>query len=138
MAASGAGLSSPASVAGPSPLGVAKARFPGRPCTARSRLRSEKRTRQGRFGSDDKEEAGGGPRPVNIGLALSEDPFLLRLLGVVEKHSRQKDVGFDSSNSEEVKELTSLAWHKRPRLKHREGNQLREICQKKKLDMNSK
>lgn len=43
-----------------------------------------------------------GPRPINIGLALSEDPSLLRLLGVAEKHGRRGDVGFDSSNSEEV------------------------------------
>lgn len=107
MAASGGGLSSSATVAGLSTQGVARARFPGRPCAARSRLRSEKRTRRGRLGSDDAEQAAGGPRPVNIGLALSEDPFLLRLLGVAEKHSRQRDVGFDSSNSEEVNKLTS-------------------------------
>lgn len=106
MAASGGGLSSPATVAGLSTQALARARFPGRPCTARSRLKSEKRTRRGRLGSDDAELAGGGPRPINIGLALSEDPSLLRLLGVVEKHRRQKDAGFDSSNSEEVNKLT--------------------------------
>lgn len=94
MAASGGGLSSHAT--------VARARFPGRPGSARSRLRSEKRIRRGRLGSEDGELAAGGPRPVNIGLALSEDPFLLRLLGVTEKHRRQRDAGFDSSNSEEV------------------------------------
>nr|XP_046273400.1 histone-lysine N-methyltransferase 2B isoform X2 [Scatophagus argus] len=108
MAASGGGLSSPATVAGLSIQGVARARFPGRPCTARSRLRSEKRTRRGRLGSDDGDLAAGGPRPVNIGLALSEDPFLLRLLGVAEKHSRQKDVGFDSSNSEEEEDFAGF------------------------------
>lgn len=107
MAASGGEISSSANVAGLSAQGVAKARFPGRPCTARSRLRSEKRTRIGRLGWDDPEFVAGRPRPVNIGLALSEDPFLLRLLGMTEKHSRQRDVGFDSSNSEEVKKLTS-------------------------------
>ncbi|XP_027131906.1 histone-lysine N-methyltransferase 2A-like [Larimichthys crocea] len=101
MAASGGGLSPPATVAGLSAQGVARARFPGRPCTARSRLRSEKRIRRGRLGLDDGELAAGGPRPVNIGLALSEDPSLLRLLGVTEKHRRQKDVGFDSSSEEE-------------------------------------
>ena len=99
MAASGGGLSSHAT--------VARARFPGRPCTARSRLRSEKRTRRGRLGSDDGELAAGGPRPVNIGLALSEDPSLLRLLGVTEKHRRQRDAGFDSSDSEEVNKRTT-------------------------------
>lgn len=106
MAASGGGLSSPATVAGLSSQTPARARFPGRPCTARSRLRSEKRTKRGRLGSDDGEQATGGPRPVNIGLALSEDPSLLRLLGVTEKHRRQKDAGFDSSNSEEVSKPT--------------------------------
>ncbi|XP_073338890.1 histone-lysine N-methyltransferase 2B isoform X2 [Pagrus major] len=108
MAASGGGLSSPATVAGLGTQGVAKARFPGRPCSARSRLRSEKRTRRGRLGSDDGELAAGGPRPVNIGLALSEDPSLLRLLGVAEKHSRQRDVGFESSNSEEEEDFAGF------------------------------
>uniref|UniRef100_G3NJV0 [histone H3]-lysine(4) N-methyltransferase n=1 Tax=Gasterosteus aculeatus aculeatus TaxID=481459 RepID=G3NJV0_GASAC len=101
MAASGGGLSSPAAVAGLSVQAPARARFPGRPCTVRSRLRSEKRIKRGRLGSDDGELPAEGPRPVNIGLALSEDPALLRLLGVAEKHRRQRDAGFDSSNSEE-------------------------------------
>ncbi|XP_036948392.1 histone-lysine N-methyltransferase 2B isoform X2 [Acanthopagrus latus] len=108
MAASGGGLSSPATVAGLGPQGVAKARFPGRPGSARSRLRSEKRTRRGRLGSDDGELAAGGPRPVNIGLALSEDPSLLRLLGVAEKHSRQRAVGFESSDSEEEEDFAGF------------------------------
>ncbi|XP_068431284.1 histone-lysine N-methyltransferase 2B isoform X2 [Clinocottus analis] len=101
MAASGGGLSSPATVAGLSIQAPARARFPGRPCPARSRLRSEKRTKRGRLGSDDGELPTEGPRPVNIGLALSEDPALLRLLGVTEKHRRQSDAGFESSSSEE-------------------------------------
>ncbi|AWP21535.1 putative histone-lysine N-methyltransferase 2B-like [Scophthalmus maximus] len=105
MAASGGGLSSPATVAGLSAQAPARARFPGRPCAARSRLRSEKRSRRGRLGSHDGELPAGGPRPVNIGLALSEDPSLLRLLGVTEKHRRQRDAGFDSSNSEERKRI---------------------------------
>lgn len=109
MAASGGEISpsSPANVAGLSAQGVAKARFPGRPCTARSRLRSEKRTKIGRLTWDEPEFVAGRPRPVNIGLALSEDPYLLRLLGMTEKHSRQRDVGFDSSNSDEVNKRTS-------------------------------
>ncbi|XP_033831688.1 histone-lysine N-methyltransferase 2B [Periophthalmus magnuspinnatus] len=100
MAASGGGLSPPANVAGLNIQTMAKARFPGRPSAARSRLRAEKRTKRGRLGSDDGEQAVAGPRPVNIGLAFSEDPCLLRLLGVTEKHGRQKDAGFISSNSE--------------------------------------
>jgi len=105
MAASGGGLSPPATVAGLSIQAPARARFPGRPCTVRSRLRSEKRIKCGRLGSDDGDLASEGPRPVNIGLALSEDPALLRLLGVWEKHSRQRDAGFMSSE-EEVNKLT--------------------------------
>ncbi|XP_010787143.1 histone-lysine N-methyltransferase 2B-like isoform X1 [Notothenia coriiceps] len=101
MAASGRGLSPPATVAGLSMQAPARARFPGRPCTVRSRLRSEKRIKCGRLGSDDGDLASEGPRPVNIGLALSEDPALLRLLGVWEKHSRQRDAGFMSSEEEE-------------------------------------
>ncbi|XP_030596227.1 histone-lysine N-methyltransferase 2B isoform X2 [Archocentrus centrarchus] len=108
MAASGGGLSSPAAVGGLSTQIPARARFPGRPCAIRSRLRSEKRTRRGRLGSDEGELPSGGPRPVNIGLALSEDPSLLRLLGVAEKHRRRRDAGFDSSNSEEEEEFTGF------------------------------
>ncbi|XP_068603162.1 histone-lysine N-methyltransferase 2B [Brachionichthys hirsutus] len=108
MAASGGGLSSPAAIAALNAQGVAKARFPGRPCNVRSRLRSEKRTRRGRLGSYDGDLETGGPRPVNIGLALSEDASLLRLLAVSEKHSRQSDVGFDSSNSEEEEDFTGF------------------------------
>lgn len=105
MAASGGGLSSPANVAGISSQPPARGRFPGRPWTARSRLRREKRPQRGRLGSDGGELVVGGPRPVNIGLALSEDPSLLRLLGVTEKHGRQKDAGFYSSDSDEVNKL---------------------------------
>nr|XP_019957474.1 PREDICTED: histone-lysine N-methyltransferase 2A-like [Paralichthys olivaceus] len=101
MAASGGGLPSPATAAGSNIQHPARARFPGRPWAARSRLRSEKRTRRGRLGSDDGELAVEGPRPVNIGLALSEDPSLLRLLGVAEKHRRQRDAGFESSSCSE-------------------------------------
>ncbi|KAL6099648.1 kmt2b [Pungitius sinensis] len=108
MAASGGGLSSPVAVAGLSIQAPARARFPGRPCTARSRLRSEKRIKRGRLGSDDGGLPAEGPRPVNIGLALSEDPALLRLLGVAEKHRRQRDAGFDSSNSEEEEVFTGF------------------------------
>lgn len=107
MAASGGELSpsSPANAAGLSAQGVAKARFPGRP--TRSRQRLEKRTKIGRLRWDDPEFVAGRPRPVNIGLALSEDPSLLRLLGMTEKHGRQRDVGFDSSDSDEVNRLAS-------------------------------
>ncbi|XP_061521603.1 LOW QUALITY PROTEIN: histone-lysine N-methyltransferase 2B-like [Phycodurus eques] len=103
MAASGGGLSSSANVAAAlCAQTTARARFPGRPCASRvGRLRLGKRSKRGRLSSDDGESADGGPRPVNIGLALSDDPALLRLLGVAEKHGRRREAGFDSSEEEE-------------------------------------
>ncbi|XP_077363173.1 histone-lysine N-methyltransferase 2B isoform X2 [Festucalex cinctus] len=81
---------------------VARARFPGRPSSSRvGRVRPGKRSKRGRLSSDDGESSERGPRPVNIGLALSEDPALLRLLGVVEKHGRRREAGFESSEEEE-------------------------------------
>ncbi|KAM4550681.1 histone-lysine N-methyltransferase 2B [Fundulus diaphanus] len=109
MAASGGGLLSPSTITGlTSQAPPARARFPGRPFSLRSRLRSEKRVRRGRLGSDYGELVAAGPRPVNTGLALSEDPSLLRLLGVVEKHGRRGDVGLDSSDSEEGEDFTGF------------------------------
>ncbi|XP_038135263.1 histone-lysine N-methyltransferase 2B-like [Cyprinodon tularosa] len=109
MAASGGGLSSTSTVTGHSSQAPpARARFPGRPFSVRSRLRSEKRVRRGRLSLDYGELVAAGPRPINIGLALSEDPSLLRLLGVAEKHGRRGDVGFDSSNSEEEEDFTGF------------------------------
>ncbi|XP_061616531.1 histone-lysine N-methyltransferase 2B [Phyllopteryx taeniolatus] len=103
MAASGGGLSSSANVAAAlCAQTTARARFPGRPCASRvGRLRLGKRSKRGRLSSDDGESADGGPRPVNIGLALSDDPALLCLLGVAEKHGRRREAGFDSSEEEE-------------------------------------
>ena len=108
MAASGGGLSSPTNVTVLNNQGQARARFPGRPWSTRNRLRFEKRPQRGRLGSECGDVTLGGPRPVNIGLTLSEDPSLLRLLGVTEKYGRQKDAGFESSGSEEVNELMLL------------------------------
>ncbi|XP_051926032.1 histone-lysine N-methyltransferase 2B [Hippocampus zosterae] len=103
MAAPRGGKSSSANVAVASGgQTAARARFPGRPCASRvGRLRLGKRSKRGRLCSDDGESSGGGPRPVNIGLAWSDDPALLRLLGLAEKHARRTEVGFESSEEEE-------------------------------------
>ncbi|XP_029591735.1 uncharacterized protein LOC115176084 isoform X4 [Salmo trutta] len=101
MAASGGGLTYPANVTGFNTPLVARSRFPGRPWTSRSRLRSEKRPQRGRLDSEGGEVITGGPRPINIGLTLCEDPSLLRLLGIAEKHRHQSDAGFYSSGSED-------------------------------------
>ncbi|XP_041758803.1 histone-lysine N-methyltransferase 2A isoform X1 [Coregonus clupeaformis] len=116
MAAAGGGLSSPANVAGSSTPSVARARFPGRPWTSRSRLRSEKRPQRGRLGFEGGEVVTGGPRPINIGLTLSEDPSLLRLLGIADKHRRQRDAGFYSSGSGEDEDFTGFGTEYRPTL----------------------
>ncbi|XP_028978530.2 histone-lysine N-methyltransferase 2A isoform X2 [Esox lucius] len=116
MAAAGGGLSSPANVPASSTPSVARARFPGRPWTPRSRLRSEKRPQRGRLGLEAGEVVSGGPRPINIGLTLSEDPSLLRLLGIAEKHRRQRDAGFNSSGSEEDEDFTGFGTEYRPLL----------------------
>ncbi|XP_028317360.1 histone-lysine N-methyltransferase 2B isoform X3 [Gouania willdenowi] len=104
MAASGGRLSSTTASAGHNLVAPARARFPGRPCGARSRLRTEKRTKHRELGVDGGGLAAGRPRPVNIGLALSEDPSLLRLLGLAEKHGKKTVAGFESSTSEEEEE----------------------------------
>ncbi|XP_062302075.1 histone-lysine N-methyltransferase 2A-like [Osmerus eperlanus] len=108
MATAGGGLSSQANVAGSNSSAPARARFPGRPWTSRSRLRTEKRPQRGRLGSEDGDTVTGGPRPIDIGQALNEDPSLLRLLGVTEKHRRQRDAGFYSSASEEEEDFTGF------------------------------
>ncbi|KAL0962576.1 hypothetical protein UPYG_G00341970 [Umbra pygmaea] len=116
MAAAGGGLSFPGNVSGSTTPSVARARFPGRPWTPRSRLRSEKRPQRGRLGLEAGEVVTGGPRPINIGLTLSEDPSLVRLLGIAEKHKRQRAAGFNSSGSEEEEDFTGFGTEYRPLL----------------------
>ncbi|XP_023659504.2 histone-lysine N-methyltransferase 2B-like isoform X2 [Paramormyrops kingsleyae] len=101
MAAAGCGLAAGASAGGPACTTTARGRFPGRPWTSRSRLRLDRRSQLGRLGVIDGEAAAGGPRPSISGLSLSEDPSLLRLLGIAENHKRQGAAGYSSSGSEE-------------------------------------
>ncbi|XP_035285794.1 histone-lysine N-methyltransferase 2A-like isoform X1 [Anguilla anguilla] len=101
MAAVGCGSVAATAVGGPSITVSVRGRFPGRPWTSRSRLRSEKRLQIGRLRTEDEETATGGPRPTGVGLTLNEDPTLLRLLGMVEKHKHQAEAGYSSSGSEE-------------------------------------
>ncbi|KAJ8334432.1 hypothetical protein SKAU_G00400710 [Synaphobranchus kaupii] len=101
MAAVGCGSAAATAVGGPSITVSVRGRFPGRPWTSRSRLRSEKRLQIGRLRTEDEETATGGPRPTGVGLTLNEDPTLLRLLGMVDKHKHQAEAGYSSSGSEE-------------------------------------
>ncbi|XP_053362977.1 histone-lysine N-methyltransferase 2B [Clarias gariepinus] len=106
--AAAAGCGSAAAAAGGAAGGVAAARgrFPGRPWSSRSRLRSEKRWQLGRSGSEQDESGGGGPRPGGcLALACGEDPSHLRLLGIQASYKSLGEAGYSSSGSEEGSEF---------------------------------
>lgn len=103
--AAAAGCGSVAAAAGAVVGGVAAARgrFPGRPWSSRSRLRSEKRWQLGRSGTEQDDTGGGGPRPGGCpALACGEDPSHLRLLGIEASYKSLGEAGYSSSASEEV------------------------------------
>ncbi|XP_036393918.1 histone-lysine N-methyltransferase 2B isoform X2 [Megalops cyprinoides] len=101
MAAAGCGSATAATGGGPSNMATARGRFPGRPWSSRSRLRSEKRSQLVRLGTEAGETDTGGPRPASLGLALNDDQSHLRLLGMEAKYRRLGEAGYNSSGSEE-------------------------------------
>ncbi|XP_030604889.1 histone-lysine N-methyltransferase 2B isoform X2 [Archocentrus centrarchus] len=101
MAAAGCGSATAAAVGGQGGTATARGRFPGRPWSSRSRLRSEKRWQLGRSGLEADEVTNGGPRPTNLVLSLNEDQSHLRLLGIQESHKILGQAGYSSSGSEE-------------------------------------
>ncbi|XP_043073343.1 histone-lysine N-methyltransferase 2B isoform X2 [Puntigrus tetrazona] len=104
MAAAGGGLPASAVVATVNSSATVRCRFPGRPWTSRSLLKTEKRSHVGRVRAEDRE----GPRPVDVRATLREDPSLSRLLGLAEKHRRQRDAGFCTSGSDEEGDFTGF------------------------------
>ncbi|XP_075965652.1 histone-lysine N-methyltransferase 2A isoform X1 [Anarhichas minor] len=106
MAAAGCGSATAAAVGGQGGTVPARGRFPGRPWSSRSRLRSEKRWQLGRSGSDADDVTNGGPRPANLVLSLNEDQSHLRLLGLEASHHTLDQAGYSSSGSEEVRSQT--------------------------------
>ncbi|KAK3560896.1 hypothetical protein QTP86_022896, partial [Hemibagrus guttatus] len=103
--AAAAGCGSAAAAAGGAAGGVAAARgrFPGRPWSSRSRLRSERRWQLGRSGTEQDDTGGGGPRPAGcLALACGEDPSHLRLLGIEASYKSLGEAGYSSSGSEEA------------------------------------
>ncbi len=98
MAAAGDGLPVSAVVATVNTSATVRCRFPGRPWTSRSLLKTEKRSHVGRVRAEDRE----GLRPVDVRATLREDPSLSRLLGLAENHRRQREAGFCTSGSDEV------------------------------------
>ncbi|XP_052433256.1 histone-lysine N-methyltransferase 2A [Carassius gibelio] len=112
MAAAGCGSATAAAVVGAGGVGAARGRFPGRPWSSRSRLRSEKRWQLGRSGTDlDEISSNGGPRPTCLVLALNEDQSHLRLLGLEESYKSLEEAGYSSSGSEEGAEFKGFDVH---------------------------
>ncbi|XP_074510115.1 histone-lysine N-methyltransferase 2A isoform X2 [Sebastes fasciatus] len=102
MAAAGCGSATAAAVGGQGGTATARGRFPGRPWSSRSRLRSEKRWQLGRSGSSECDDVtNGGPRPASLVLSLNEDQSHLRLLGIEASHQTLDQAGYSSSGSEE-------------------------------------
>ncbi|KAK2844415.1 hypothetical protein Q5P01_011074 [Channa striata] len=101
MAAAGCGSATAAAVGGQGGTATARGRFPGRPWSSRSRLRSEKRWQLGRSGLEADDVTNGGPRPTNLVLSLNEDQSHLRLLGIEASHKILGQAGYSSSGSEE-------------------------------------
>lgn len=110
MAAAGCGSATAAAVGTQGGTATARGRFPGRPWSSRSRLRSEKRWQLGRSSSEADDVTTGGPRPANLGPALNEDQSHLRLLGIEASHKILGQAGYSSSGSEEVK------YHSEPKI----------------------
>ncbi|XP_028985687.1 histone-lysine N-methyltransferase 2A isoform X2 [Betta splendens] len=106
MAAAGCGSATAAAVGGQGGTATARGRFPGRPWSSRSRLRSEKRWQLGRSGLEADDVTNGGPRPTNLVLPLNEDQSHLRLLGIEASHKSLGQAGYSSSGSEEVRSQT--------------------------------
>ncbi|KAI7801185.1 putative histone-lysine N-methyltransferase 2B [Triplophysa rosa] len=106
MAAAGCGSATAAAVVGAGGVGAARGRFPGRPWSSRSRLRSEKRWQLGRTGTDqDEVSSSGGPRPTCLVFALNEDQSHLRLLGIEASYKSLGEAGYSSSGSDEGAEF---------------------------------
>ncbi|KAJ8005312.1 hypothetical protein DPEC_G00145320 [Dallia pectoralis] len=104
MAAAGCGSATAAAIGGQGGTTAApRGRFPGRPWSSRSRLRSEKRWQLGRSGTEADDATNGGPRPSSLGLLLNEDPSHVRLLGIEANHKSLGEAGYSSSGSEEVR-----------------------------------
>ncbi|XP_072317578.1 histone-lysine N-methyltransferase 2A [Eucyclogobius newberryi] len=106
MAAAGCGSATAAAVGGQGGSVPARGRFPGRPWSSRSRLRSEKRWQLGRSGLEGDDVTNGGQRPPNLVLSLNEDQSHLRLLGIEASHKSLGQAGYSSSGSEEVRSQT--------------------------------
>nr|XP_057940590.1 histone-lysine N-methyltransferase 2A isoform X2 [Doryrhamphus excisus] len=103
MAAAGCGSATAAAGGGQGGTATARGRFPGRPWSSRSRLRSEKRWQLGRSGLEGDDVTYGGPRPANLVVSLNEDQSHLRLLGIEASHKTLGQAGYSSSGSEEVR-----------------------------------
>ncbi|MEQ2221251.1 hypothetical protein ILYODFUR_013878 [Ilyodon furcidens] len=112
-AAAGCGSATAAAVGGQGGTATARGRFPGRPWSSRSRLRSEKRWQLGRSSSEADDVTNVGPRPANLALSLNEDQSHLRLLGIEASHKILGQAGYSSSGSEEGDDFKGFEADKR-------------------------
>ncbi|KAM9512951.1 histone-lysine N-methyltransferase 2A-like isoform 2-T2 [Salvelinus alpinus] len=109
MAAAGCGSATAAAIGGQVGTAAPRGRFPGRPWSSRSRLRSEKRWQLDRSGAEaDDVTNAGGPRPTSLVLSLNEDQSHLRLLGIESNHKSLAEAGYSSSGSEEGDDFTGF------------------------------
>lgn len=102
MAATGCGSATVPTVGVTGGVAAARGRFPGRPFSSRSRLRSERRWQLSRSRTEPDDSPNGGLRPSCLVLGLNEDQSHLRLLGIEASHRSLGEVGYSSSGSEEV------------------------------------
>uniref|UniRef100_A0AAV2MDD3 [histone H3]-lysine(4) N-methyltransferase n=1 Tax=Knipowitschia caucasica TaxID=637954 RepID=A0AAV2MDD3_KNICA len=112
MAAAGCGSATAAAVGGQGGSVPARGRFPGRPWSSRTRLRSEKRWQLGRSGLEADDVTNGGQRPPNLVLSLNEEQSHLRLLGIEQSH-QSLQAGYSSSGSEEVDDFKGFGSEKK-------------------------
>ncbi|XP_062867030.1 histone-lysine N-methyltransferase 2B [Trichomycterus rosablanca] len=101
MAAAGGGLPASAAIVSASPWAVARCRFPGRPWTPRSRLKTGKRLKVGRLGLEAARVGCEEERPGDVEVTLREDPTLLQLLKLGQKLAHRREAGFCTSDEEE-------------------------------------
>lgn len=111
MAATGCGSAGVPTAGVAGGVAAARGRFPGRPFSSRSRLRSERRWQLSRSRTEpDDSPNGAGPRPSCLPLGLSEDQSHLRLLGIEASHKSLGQVGYSTSGSEEVSQEGGLGF----------------------------
>ncbi|KAL2083852.1 hypothetical protein ACEWY4_019370 [Coilia grayii] len=132
MAATGCGSATVPTLGLAGGVAAARGRFPGRPFSSRSRLRSERRWQLSRSRTEPDDSPNGGLRPSCLALGLSEDQSHLRLLGIEASHKSLGEVGYSSSGSEEGDDFQGFETENRTPLRsgHRPSLTKRNVASK--------